>query len=378
MNFKKGIKTTVLIFTIFAGLSVFSSAMAVEGYGVVTASPSLNLRAEKIINSAKVDVIKNGEEVLINDIFGEWYNISYGDKRGFVLGEYIKITEQAKEQKIVASGGLMLRKTPNVAGETIVIIPNNEKVKTLKTSGDFVMVSYNGKIGYCSKDYVKNLDKLPTTGGEVTEKPQVKPISNESAAEKYCVANGGLNLRQEAQEGAKSLTIIPFNAKVNALGYNEVWTKVEYDGKIGYCATKYLTDLKKIEMSQEGIDKGAELVEFAKKFMGTKYVYGGETPNGFDCSGFTYYTYKMFGVSLGRSATLQMKQGIKVDRDSLQKGDLVFFTNSIGGTSIGHVGIYVGDNSFVHATSPGDVVKITKLSSAYYKARYCEARRYFK
>ncbi|QCX34540.1 glycoside hydrolase [Caloramator sp. E03] len=110
---------------------------------------------------------------------------------------------------------------------------------------------------------------------------------------------------------------------------------------------------------------GEAVVAYAMKFLGVRYVWGGETPSGFDCSGFTKYVFAHFGKTLYRVSRDQATQGIPVSRDQLKPGDLVFFGNPIH-----HVGIYVGDNCFIHAPRTGDVVKISPLTrSDYNRAR---------
>ena len=117
--------------------------------------------------------------------------------------------------------------------------------------------------------------------------------------------------------------------------------------------------------------KGSEVVAYAKTLLGCKYVYGGTTPSGFDCSGFTQYVYKHFGVNLNRTAAAQYSNGKSVT--SLQAGDLVMF----GKSGISHVGIYIGGNSFIHAANPSKGVRIDSLSSGYYKTNYVGARRIY-
>lgn len=101
---------------------------------------------------------------------------------------------------------------------------------------------------------------------------------------------------------------------------------------------------------------GNDIVAFAVKFLGVSYVWGGSTPAGFDCSGFTSYVFSHFGVSLYRRAADQSRQGKAVSRDSLMPGDLVFF-----GKPAYHVGIYIGDGLYIHAPETGDVVKISPI-----------------
>lgn len=118
---------------------------------------------------------------------------------------------------------------------------------------------------------------------------------------------------------------------------------------------------------------GEQIVSYAKQFLGTRYISGGKTPNGFDCSGFTSYVYKHFGYTLNSNSAGQAQNGVKVEKANLQLGDLVLFSQ--GSKAIGHVGIYIGGNQFIHASNPSDGVKITSLSNSYYVQRYVTARR---
>src|SRR5690606_19952748 len=126
--------------------------------------------------------------------------------------------------------------------------------------------------------------------------------------------------------------------------------------------------------SSKDTDIGSKLVAYAKKFMDSPYRYGGETPSGFDCSGFTKYVFKNFGISLERTAASQANQGKAVSKSELQVGDLVFFATG-GSNKINHVGIYIGGGNFIHAESKREGVTITGLNETYYKKSYVKARR---
>ncbi len=122
-------------------------------------------------------------------------------------------------------------------------------------------------------------------------------------------------------------------------------------------------------------EKAGQVIEYAKNFMGVKYVFGGASSSGFDCSGFTMYVFKSIGVDLPHSATSQSKMGTPVGRDELKPGDLVFFETYKKGIS--HVGIYVGNGSFIEASSSRGIA-VTSLSSSYYAPRYKGAVRILK
>ena len=111
------------------------------------------------------------------------------------------------------------------------------------------------------------------------------------------------------------------------------------------------------------------VVGVAMSFLGTPYAWGGAAPGGFDCSGLVMYSYAQIGVSLPHSSYAQWGYGVPVSRDQLQPGDLVFFDG------LGHVGIYIGGDQFVHAPHTGDVVKVSSLGESWYAATYVGARR---
>ena len=119
-----------------------------------------------------------------------------------------------------------------------------------------------------------------------------------------------------------------------------------------------------------------EIVKTAKQYIGVPYRWGGESPRtGFDCSGLTMVVYRLNGLDLPRSSRQQWRAGTAVSRNQLAEGDLVFFATS-GGSTVSHVGIYAGNNEFVHAPRRGQKIKVSSLSGRYYKARYVGARSY--
>lgn len=118
----------------------------------------------------------------------------------------------------------------------------------------------------------------------------------------------------------------------------------------------------------------ATVINTAKQYMGVPYVWGGETPTGFDCSGFTQYVLKQNGISIPRTAAEQYQSGVSIMKSNLKTGDLVFFTTYKPGAS--HVGFYMGDGKFIHASSAAKQVTISSLDEPYYTERYVGARRY--
>ena len=131
----------------------------------------------------------------------------------------------------------------------------------------------------------------------------------------------------------------------------------------------------KIQSSGKG-NLRDELVRTARRFIGVPYRWGGEDKkNGFDCSGLTMVCYRLNGLNLPRNSRSQYKSGRWVPKAELRKGDLVFFATR-GGNRVSHVGMYIGDDRFIHAPRTGKKVQIEKLSNSWFAKRYMGGRSY--
>jgi len=133
-------------------------------------------------------------------------------------------------------------------------------------------------------------------------------------------------------------------------------------------------DTTDFNFAQEGVTKEAyKILKDAEQFLGLPYIYGGSTPKGFDCSGFTSYIFKQNGISLHRVSRDQYKyDGVKVNKSELQPGDLVFFgSNGV----VGHVGIYAGNGKMIHSPRTGKSICYTSIETNYYTSHYIGAKR---
>jgi len=132
--------------------------------------------------------------------------------------------------------------------------------------------------------------------------------------------------------------------------------------------------LVQVATSQQKVSRSesSDLLDHALSLQGVRYVFGGTSRSGFDCSGYTQYVFRGSGISLPRTASEQFRVGSSVSRAQLKSGDLVFFTTYASGAS--HVGIYIGGGSFISASNNG--VSVSNLDSGYYASRYIGARRY--
>ena len=140
---------------------------------------------------------------------------------------------------------------------------------------------------------------------------------------------------------------------------------------------KIVTQSLEVGENWQPFTKEDELLETAKEYLGVPYIWAANGPSAFDCSGFTKYVYKKNGITLPRYSGHQANVGTKIAYDELQKGDLVFFDTAKGfHKKVNHVGIYIGDNKFIHASSARKRVMITSFSSKkFYKNRFLHGRR---
>lgn len=192
------------------------------------------------------------------------------------------------------------------------------------------------------------------------------------------------------EEGDFGQEVAQVQAKLGALGY-AVGTA---DGEFGSMTTSAVKAFQKdrgldadgvvgpdtyralmgrdIPVSRDGATAARKIIQTALRFVGVPYVFGGNTPDGFDCSGFTRYVFARGGMGLPRMADEQYVLGHPVSKSQLRPGDLVFFTTYTDGVS--HVGIYLGEGKFISATSSRGVA-VDRMADSYWGPRYIGARR---
>lgn len=266
---------------------------------------------------------------------------------------------------------LNLRESPKTSAKILTQISKGTELTILSSLEGWYKISYKDMTGFVSSEFVaiKEVKTATITGDNV-------------------------NVRSEASKTSKVLVKLNEGEKVSVLGITGDWYNIKTTGgTTGWVFGEFIstTEIKKVSRGDEEVvvkdtktaedqSTGQKIVEYAKKFVGVKYVYGGSSPKGFDCSGFTLYVYDNFGIGLERVAANQAKQGTLVKKADLKAGDLVFFDTDGGHNYICHVGIYIGDGNFIHASSGRSAHKvvISNLSSGFYSDAFMTARRFIK
>ena len=279
----------------------------------------------------------------------------------------------------VDASSLRLRSSPSTGSKTLDFAYDNEVVVLLGKSGDWYKVSYNLQTGYMHSRY------LDASAKENAELGYGRVTGNK------------VNVRSGPGTNYKSLDSAAINDTAYIIGINNQWFKVIYGDIVGYIRSDYLaltqipyenrdssnTPLFFRNGKSTGVTPSASalnigkptasaIIATAKKYIGVPYVWGGSTPSGFDCSGYVQYVFKAHGITLPRTSKEQYNVGTWVSKSSLKAGDLVFFNTE--GNGVSHLGIYIGNNQFIHASSSKGVI-ITSMSNTYWAPRYYGAKR---
>lgn len=259
----------------------------------------------------------------------------------------------------VETGNLNVRAIPATDGKLVGKMPKGSacEVVEMNEDGTWAHIKSGDVDGYVSTDY---LYTGADAGMRAMELVKTVAVVNADA----------LKVREQASMDATVLTSIPKGEELEVVEQLDGWVKVSIDGEDAYVSSDYVTVEEKLDtavtMSEllygQGVsDLRVDIVEYAKQFLGNKYVYGGSSlTKGTDCSGFTMSVYKHFGISLSHSSRAQANEGKKITAAGLQPGDLIFYGGSSG--SINHVAMYIGGGKVIHASSPKTGIKISNYT----------------
>lgn len=437
-NLKKILITVTIMLASLITMSVTSNGAKVKVTGdVINVRQNASTTADVIATLSKGTLCEYLEEK------GDWYKIEYKNYTGYVSKEYTKLEEEQtdttkQENKKTDDNNEQDNKNTDTmqAIHKKFKVKSNIKILPLVHSNDIGQASKSDEVivltettgwSYIQTDNIsgwvrsENLEENKNANKTVNTSSTSNNKSNEKTG---YINEENVNMRKSAGTTYAVVDVLKLNTQVTIIGKEDTWYKIKFGNTTGYVLKDYVSDTKKVtsrsseeprteqekeEKKEEKTDvtinktsnstdnkntsssnkttnskdtiKNTDVIAYAKKYLGHKYVWGGDGSKGtFDCSGFTMYVYKHFGVSLPHYTVSQYNsgKGTKITKQSdLKMGDIVFLTDYVSGAPCGHCGIYISDGKFIHADSTVMAVNISDLNGMY-KGRFCGALRIIK
>ncbi len=329
---------------------------------------SVNFRQGPGTNYSSIGKLNTGDKVEYIETVGSWTKIKYNGTEGFVHSDYVSGSTGTEEDntvkgnKQVTGNSVNFRQGPGTSYSVIKTLNKGTQVGVISESNGWSKISCNGTVGYISSQYLGDIN---SGGGQ----------EDNTVKENKQVTASSVNFRQGPGTNHSVIRSLSRGTQVGVISESNGWSKINYNGTIGYVSSQYLGTVDSGGGENPGQSSSADkVINIAKQQLGKTYVWGAEGPNTFDCSGFTLYSFKNgAGVNLPRVSKEQSKYGTSVSKSNLQKGDLVFFDTDGDGV-VNHVGIYIGNNEFIHASSGAGKVVISQFNS-YYNSKFTNARR---
>lgn len=393
-----------------------SSAILTKGK-VYNVSTNLRVRSGASTSSSILGYLTNNTEVNIVGSEGEWYKIQYNSGYGYVSKEYITTNNtesnntgntSASETEVnktgyvynVSSGGLRVRKEPSTSSTVLGTLYSGNSVNIVGETGDWYKIKYNSSYAYVHKDYITE-NKPSSESNSNTGNSSSTTDSNNSSQTMNAVGvvtnvSSNLRVRKEPSSSAVVLGYLLNNENVDITGKEGNWYKINFKGSVGYVSADYIKistgsdNSTGNNSSNTSVSNAYNIVlEELKSQIGSPYAYGGSgelvtsasiqalknrfpdyasagkydtlyqyVDTGvrmFDCSGLMQWAFSKANISIGRTTYDQIKSGVEVSLDSVQPGDLLFYSN------LGHVGMYIGNGQWIESPNSGKTIRITDV-----------------
>ncbi|AOY76836.1 SH3 domain-containing protein [Clostridium formicaceticum] len=363
----KLLATSVVMFMML--LTSFASGQANEA--TIIANQGI-LRRTANFEGDVVETLALGTQVLLQEKSGDWYRVQLtnGITEGWMYKDLIAVNGEkgsSLKKGITTASTLNVRGTPSLQGSVVTQLSSGSEVTILSQEEEWYQVQLSqGPKGFVHSDFIEVVPNFP----------QAQVLENNS------------KVRTTANLQAETIVTLNKADIIFIKGYQDGWynvvTKDFIEGWISNEVVELQVNVvRPVNRSGTRSNGLSNIKTVAEKYIGTPYRYATAGPNSFDCSGFVFYIlntyYKDYlnerGIDLPRSSRDQANVGASVNKSQLQTGDLVFFNNGTTST-INHVGIYIGNNQFIHASSGRSMgVIISSLDEANYKRRYAKATR---
>lgn len=432
MKRKIKIKNVVVI-AIMWGISLFFINMSYAANLGKISVDTANLRETADENAKILELLSMNQEVEVIEKEGDWYKVKSRGVTGYLRQDLMTVNEKVEEnttnnetaekpqdstepqqteplqsepkeielgkQKVAENTKLKI--VPVINATDTIEVKKDEEVNVIEVINGWVCVEVQTTKGWIRKEKLQQEQKTEQTATQEqpqkTQQPEQQP---QTVSKTLYVNSATVRVRREASTSAEIIASIPVNTAVEVVAEQGEWSKVKVNGKEGYISSSLLSATKQETTSRgsttprkaetntteqkqpekttttptatpKSSGKGTTVLATAQQYIGCRYVYGGTSPKGFDCSGFTSYVYRAHGVNLNRTAAGQYSNGVAVSRSDLQPGDLVMF----GKSGINHVAIYAGGGKIVHAANSSRGVTTDTINSGYYNKNYVGARR---
>ena len=274
----------------------------------------------------------------------------------------------------VDTASLNLRSGPGLSHSVITTLNAGDIIVILeRTNSEWYHINFHGVTGFVNTPFLRDV------------------LTAENFSAMGRITGDLVNVRDRPTTSSGLLATYPADTVMTVIGINNGWYKIRHDGYTGYVRSDFMAIISGTRASSQSVSapvassapyvppanltKGEQIVDFALSFLGTRYIYAGASPAGFDCSGLVTYVYREFGIPLTRDAHGQFRDnGVSIGKSDLAPGDLVFFSAGRGGY-VTHVGINIGDDEFVHSSTRSTGVIVSRLDSAYYVSVWHGAKR---
>ncbi len=385
------------------------------GYVIATLGV-LNVRAEKDTESEIIGTLNPGQEIWLVGEYENWYQISYPvngvETKGYVSKDLVAASyDEAKQvlledtmyEKAIILGGSEMKSATDLNASALGGFEVDSNVIIIEKADENWTLVYNTDdytAGYVLTSTLTPNGMILKTDVLAARREAIDRIGTKGV---LYAPGSSINVRTMPGEDKEIKTTMPSGSSCILVKTYGDWVKISYgDGyTAGYVKKEYTMNkcdydtmraqaarrtssskAKATSASSSGgsipyaapSSKGQAIVNEASKYIGVRYVYGGTTPSGFDCSGLVQYVCRKVGISVNRTSRSQYSNGVAVAKSDLQPGDLVFFSK---GSSISHVGIYAGNGQVIHAPSPGKRVCYIALDKICSYSRYVGARRVY-